>query len=270
MNKKTVEAFEEINGVSGLRRGDVISAMIPLDKLIPTEWNPNTMSDAAQAMLDETIKDNGFLSPLSVVPLVGGTFSINSGEHRWKSAKNLGLKELPCEIMCDPKWQDEELQQFQSVKFNVVHGEMNPDKMVSLYNKVALKHGPEKVAALMGYTQKNGLEKIIKQVSAQIKDTLPAEMVEKFEKEAKEAKTVHDLNKIIQHIFDDNGDALNYNFLVFSFGGKEHTYIAANKTVNQAIKKIIAISKDKHLDVNEMIEEALMGVANGYGDPSGF
>lgn len=260
--------FEEINGVKGLRRGDVISAMISLDKLKPTEWNPNEMSAAAQEMLRCTIKDNGFLSPLSVVPLLDGTFSINSGEHRWKAAKDLGIKELPCEIMCDKKWQDEDLQQQQSVKFNVIHGEMNPDKMVKLYNKVAQQHGPEKVAGLMGYTQKNGLDKIIKQVSGQLKETLPADVVEKFEKEAKEAKTVHDLNRIIQHIFDENGDTLQYNFLVFAFGGKEHVYISMSKSVNQTMKKLMVIAKEKHIDINELIEEALMGVANGFSESS--
>lgn len=256
----------EINGVVGIRRGDIVSALIPINLLEPTAWNPNEMTPAQQAMLRDTIKEYGFLDPLSVVPLQNGKFSINSGEHRWNAARELGMKEVPCDIMWDPKWQSEELQQFQSVKFNSIHGKMNPDKMVSLYKQVADKHGPDKVAALMGYTEKNGLEKIIKQVSQQLKETLPKEVAEKFEHEAKQAKTVADLHKIIPHIFEEHGDTLQFSFLVFTFGGKDHIYIAMDKDVRQMINKIMNISKTKHIDINKLLLDALMGVANSYSD----
>jgi hypothetical protein len=221
-------------------------------------------------ILKGTIKESGFLDAVNVIPRSDGkTFTINGGEHRWRAAKSCGIKEIPCDIMYDPKWQDQELQEYQLVKFNVIKGDLDPEKMVKIYNKAAAKHGAEKVAGLLGYTSQAGLDKIIKKVSQQIKDTLPPEVAKQFEEQAKEARSVNDLNKIIKHIFEENGDTVKYSFMVFTFGGREHIYIAMNKTVHSAMKKILAYAKEKHMDVNDLLADAILGAANRLGGTSG-
>ena len=256
----------EVNGIEGVRRGDIISAMVPVDLLVPTEGNPNMMSQTELAILNETVAENGFLDPIAAIPRNDGkTFLINGGEHRWKVAKARGMRLVPVDIMYDPKWQDEELQEFQLVKFNVIKGKMDPEKMLKLYNKVADKHGPEKVSQLLGYADDKALNKVIKQVSKQMKETLPPEVAEQFEKEAKEAKSITDLNKIIQQIFSEHGDTVRFSFMVFAFGGKEHIYISSSKTTHNAMKKITAYCKEKHVDINDLLEDVLLGVANTIG-----
>src|SRR5580704_3999453 len=134
-----------VNDVTGVKRGQMMSAMVPVSKLTPTSSNPNQMDEKEFELLKETITENGFLDPLQVIPLESGQFAINGGEHRWKAAVDLGIKELPCEILYEDRWKDEELQEFQMVRFNVLHGKMNPEKFVNIYKKVVAKYGQDKV-----------------------------------------------------------------------------------------------------------------------------
>ena len=271
-NKDFVGQMEvvEINGLQGVKRGDIVSVMIPVDRIVPAPLNPNKMADKTLAVLSDTVKENGFLDAVNVIPLPDGkTFQLNGGEHRWTVAKRAGMKEIPADIMIDPKWQNEDEQEYQLVRFNVIKGDMDPEKMVKLYNKAAAKHGSEKVAKLLGYTNDAALNKVIKQVAQEMKQTLPPDLAKQFEEQAKEAKSVGDLNKIIQTLFKEHGDTVKYSFMVFTFGGKEHIYIAMNKTVHEAMKKILAQAKEKHLDVNDLLADAILGVANLIGGPSG-
>lgn len=271
-NKDFVGEMEvvEINGIKGVKRGDIVSAMVPVDRIVPAPLNPNKMNEKSLAVLKETVKENGFLDAINIIPLSDGkTFQINGGEHRWTVAKQAGMKEVPADIMIDPKWQNEDEQEYQLVRFNVIKGDMDPEKMVKLYNKAAAKVGSEKVAKLLGYTNDAALNKVIKQVTQEMKQTLPPDLAKQFEEQAKEAKSVGDLNKIIQTLFKEHGDTVKYSFMVFTFGGKEHIYIAMNKTVHEAMKKILAKAKEKHLDVNDLLADAILGVANLIGGPSG-
>lgn len=273
-NKKTefVGTMEivEINGIQGVKRGDIISAMVPTELIVPAPLNPNKMKEETLKRLKQNVDENGFLDAVNVIPLSDGkTFQINGGEHRWTVAKQRGMKEIPVDIMFDPKWQDEAEQEYQLVRFNVIKGEMDPEKMVKLYNKAAAKHGSEKVAQLLGYTNQAGLNKVIKQVSQDMKSTLPPELSKQFEEQAKEATSIGDLNKIIQNLFKEHGDTVKHSFMVFTYGGKEHIYIAMNKTVHEAMKKILAQAKEKHLDVNDLLADAVLGVANMIGGPGG-
>jgi len=255
-----------VNDVTGVKRGQMMSAMVPVSKLTPTSSNPNQMDEKEFELLKETITENGFLDPLQVIPLESGQFAINGGEHRWKAAVDLGIKELPCEILYEDRWKDEELQEFQMVRFNVLHGKMNPEKFVNIYKKVVAKYGQDKVSKLMGYTNNLGVSKMIKQVSQQIRDTLPAEVAKRFDEQAKEAKTAGDLNKIIRHIFDEHGDTAKYSYMVFSFAGKEHVYVALNKEEHDQLKKMLELAKGQKIDANNLFGTAFTNMLNQLED----
>ncbi len=246
----------EINGITGLKRGHMVSAMIPIDRLKPVEWNANEMKAPGMELLKQTITANGFLDPLSVIPRDDGDFDINGGEHRWMAASELGLKEVPCDILWDDKWKDEEEAQFQSVRFNVIRGEMNPEKFLKLYNKMVHKHGTQKVAGMMGYTSQNGVDKIVKSVAKSMKDNLPPDMAKRFEEQAATAKTTGDLNKIVKNIFEEHGDSLQTGFAVFSVSGKEHVYIAITRDTHDRLNKLLSTVKSSHADLNEIMAEA--------------
>lgn len=271
MSDEKVEERQEllvVNGVTGPVHGGLMRAILPLDKLVPVDWNPNEMPKKEYELLVETIKESGFIDPITVVPRPDGeTFAINGGAHRWKACQEAGLKEVPVDILIDDRWQDEDLQKFQNVRSNVLHGKMNPEKFLALYNEMVNKYGKEAVTRKMGYADDAGIKKIVKSIAREMKASLPPEMAKQFEEQAKEARTINDLERIIQHLFQEHGDSLKYNFMILSWGGKEHVYVAMSKKVWQAMKKIMSASRTGEVDINELIGEALESVAAGLSKP---
>jgi len=82
---------------------------IPIDLIHPNAWNPQAQDEITFQRLVDEIRDVGFIDPLEVVPMDDGTYRIIGGEHRWQAAKIVGLDELPCAVLSDAKWQDEDL-----------------------------------------------------------------------------------------------------------------------------------------------------------------
>lgn len=73
-----------------------IGRMIPIDRLEPNPQQPR-MEFGDLDELIASIREKGVLEPLLVRPSqVGGRFMIISGERRYRAAREVGLKELPC------------------------------------------------------------------------------------------------------------------------------------------------------------------------------
>lgn len=243
---------------------DIERIVVGPSDLVGVDWNPNEMSEDEYILLKESIKKVGFIDPPTVahVERDDGTtyYEIVSGHHRVKAAIDLELRKIPVDLLQGGMWQEEDLRKFQNVRSNVIHGKMNPDKMVSLYREMAKKYGEDAVR-LLGYTNDDGLKKMIKQVSKDIKKTMSSELADQFEKQAKTARTVGDLDKIIQKFMSDGGDTAEYGFLVFTWGGKEHIYVAMSDKTREAVKRIVRASRSKKVDINELIEESIMDAA---------
>lgn len=77
-------------------RGAPIGRMIPIDRLEPNPKQPRVeFGDLTE--LVASIREKGVLEPLLVRPSeVGGRFMIISGERRYRAAREVGLRELPC------------------------------------------------------------------------------------------------------------------------------------------------------------------------------
>lgn len=65
---------------------------VPIDQLVPNEYNPNRMSEHDFELLKRSIVDDGFSSPPLVRKTDGKT--IVDGEHRWRAARELGFTEI--------------------------------------------------------------------------------------------------------------------------------------------------------------------------------
>ncbi len=87
-------------------------------------------------------------------------------------------------------------------------------------------------------------------------------MAERFEDQAKDAKTVGDLDRIIKHIFNEHGDTASLSFMVFSLDNKEQIYIASSKCTQASIKTILDYAKKNHIDINELLGPALEEIVN--------
>lgn len=245
---------------------DVERIVVSPDLLVGADWNPNAMTDEEFALLKVQIKDVGFIKTPIVAEVVGDDgksfYEIVAGHHRVKAASELGIKKIPVDVLQGEKWDDTDLRKLQNVRMNVLHGSMDPERMVSLYNEMVEKYGND-ASKLLGYANDAGLQKLIKQVTGDLKKTLPPELGEEFEKQAKQARTVGDLDKIIQKFMAEGGDTAEYSFLVFTWGGKEHIYVAMSDKTREAMKRIVRASRSKKIDINEVIEEAITDAALG-------
>lgn len=78
------------------RSGAPIGRMIALDRLEPNPHQPRIeIGDLTE--LVASVREKGILEPLLVRPSdVGGRFMIISGERRYRAAKEVGLREVPC------------------------------------------------------------------------------------------------------------------------------------------------------------------------------
>jgi ParB family chromosome partitioning protein len=77
-------------------RGTPIGRMISIDRLEPNPKQPRIeFGDLSE--LIASVREKGILEPLLVRPSeVGGRFMIIAGERRYRAAREVGLRELPC------------------------------------------------------------------------------------------------------------------------------------------------------------------------------
>jgi uncharacterized ParB-like nuclease family protein len=244
---------------------DIVRIEVSPDDLRVNNWNPNEMAEKEFELLKEQIAEVGFIDPPTVVEVEGEGgevyYRLIGGAHRARAAQELGLKKIPVDVLQGDRWRDEDLQKFQTVRLNILHGKMKPEKFVSLYNQMAEKYGADKVSRMMGYTKEDGVRKMVAQVAKGMKDSMSPEMAQQFQEQAKEARTVGDIERIITNLFQEHGDSIKYNFMVFAWGGKEHIYVAMSKKTREAMKKIMKASRTQAVDINELIGEAIEGVA---------
>ena len=55
-------------------------------------------SEESIAQLAQSIREQGLLQPILVVPMNGGRYRIVAGERRWRAARMAGLDRVPCII----------------------------------------------------------------------------------------------------------------------------------------------------------------------------
>jgi len=69
---------------------------LPLDKIRTAKHQPRQeVSEKELGELAQSIKEKGFIQPIVVREVDGGTYEVVAGERRYYAAKSLGLKEIP-------------------------------------------------------------------------------------------------------------------------------------------------------------------------------
>jgi ParB/RepB/Spo0J family partition protein len=114
------------------------------DEVQPNPWNPNVMDEQTFKKELRSIKEHGFIDPITVRENEDGFLEIVDGEHRWKAAKELKLKSIPAVNLGsigDP--QAKKL----TVIFNELKGTADPGKLGELLASLSTSISVEDLAA---------------------------------------------------------------------------------------------------------------------------
>lgn len=230
---------------------------IPIDLIIPNSWNPNAQNDVTFQLLQDEIAEVGLIDPIEVVPVDEGNYLILGGEHRWRAAKNLGFEEVPCVILTHQRWKDDDLKKFVTVRLNVIHGKLDPDKFLALYKEMADKYGEESMQRMMGYADSKQFQRMLGWVKKGLKQSLPKEMAQDVEEAAKEVKSVADLENIIQDLFNKYGETVNNSFMIFTYGKQQHIYVQMDAKMRRAMDRVLECCRQLKVDINEFMRPVL-------------
>lgn len=121
---------------------------VPVTDIHPNAWNPNRQDDFMYAKELASIRAFGFVSPL-IVRAIDGLYEIIDGEHRWKAAKELGMKEVPV-------WSlgavDDETAKQLTIILNETKGRAQPDLLKPLLEDLLESRTADELLAVLPYT----------------------------------------------------------------------------------------------------------------------
>jgi hypothetical protein len=213
--------------------------VIPVDQIVPNDWNANEMDDFLFNQLSEDIGDEnvGNLQPILVAPNEDGSYRIIDGEHRYEAARLNGDTEVPCIVAKGKLAEDEDSQKFQTVRMNKIRGRTNQKKFIELVKDLSKRHTLEDMARNLVFEDPSELEALIENA----RKSLSPEMRKEFDKAKEEIKTVEDLSLVLNKLFTQYGKTLTHNFMIMDFGGKKHLWVRFKNA--KSFKKIAAKAK---------------------------
>jgi len=127
--------------VQGIAVAGLKFVAVQVTEVDPNPWNPNEMDDETFAKERRSIRDNGFVDPITVRPM-GSRWQLIDGEHRWRAAAAEGMTELPATNLGNIS--DHQAHKL-TIIYNELRGRSNPDKLASL---VRLMVADENLASL--------------------------------------------------------------------------------------------------------------------------
>jgi len=224
---------------------------LPIESIRPSEWNPNTQTDAVFNALCENIREIGMVEPVMVKPEEDGTYVLISGEHRYEACKVLGYKEIPAFVMEDF---DVDKAKFQTVRMNMLKGKLDPVRFTQLFDEMADKYGHELTKQMMGFVD----EKAFEDLYISVRKELPKELQKQLDAAKDEIKNVDDLATILNELFSKYGDTLKHNFMVFTYGGKTHLWVLMTaKLRDKLLYEVVEEITGSGLDISVFFEKLL-------------
>lgn len=117
------------------------------DMLTPNPWNPNRMDAFMYARAVESIKEYGFIDPVTARPNKG-KYEIIDGEHRWKGAIDLGLRLIPVFVL---ELNDAKARKL-TVLLNELRGSADPASMGELLKSLLASESVESLTTSLPFT----------------------------------------------------------------------------------------------------------------------
>ena len=110
--------------------------LIPIDRITKNNWNPNFVSTAMQRAIRDDITRNGFIGPIVVQKHnreLKQDYVIINGEHRYDAFIDLNVGDKIPTTVLDI---DDTTAKVLTLRLNREHGELMPDKVNLLLNRV--------------------------------------------------------------------------------------------------------------------------------------
>lgn len=107
--------------------------LVPIDKITPNRWNPNSMEKAMFEKARKSVTELGFMGSILVRKInhTAADYEIMDGEHRWKLLKEEGATECPVEVITRDV-SDKEAQLL-TVLINNLHGKDDIFKRAEIF-----------------------------------------------------------------------------------------------------------------------------------------
>lgn len=208
------------------------SVMVPIDQCEAVEWNPNVEDLATFNALVEAIAEHGFTDPLEVVE-ADGVYRIVGGEHRWKAAKQVGLKKIPVVVR---DWTEDE-QKMNNVRLNQLRGRMDPQKFARLYDDLRTRHDRDTLMSKMGFASR---EKELERLIGSTRNAIPKDRQEEFDRRAEKIQTVEDLASVVQSLYSRAGSTLTQSgYMFLTYGGQTHLMVRMSNETKKRLTKIL-------------------------------
>jgi len=225
---------------------------IELEKIHPNEWNPNEQDEVTFNQLVKTISEEGFDQPIVVHQRGEDDYVIIKGEHRWRVARVLGYDKVPCKIRHD--W-DEAEQKLQTVRDNMLRGEVNRAKFTKLVNEIQKKYGldHEAQAGLMGFKD---MEEFYKNYLIE-KERRSKELLDDLAAVKDELRTLDNLSTVIREIFTNHREEVELNFAYFMFGRKKVLMVEMDKDLKDQIERVVDFSKGRKVNINLVLSRVI-------------
>ena len=234
---------------------DLLRLDLPLGQLQPNDSNPNKMKDREFDLLCDNIEKTGLTDPILVRPLdytrvhdlamaikdpgelvdalvsADTKFRIVGGHHRYNAATFLGFQRVPCTVIMDPEF-DQEQETFQLVRMNMIKGHLDPAKFFEIVNSMNDAYTDEVLQEAFGFADEAQWRQIVDQAAQTLPD---AKTKKKFKEAAEEVKTIDELSKLLNSMFTKYGDTLPYGYMVVDYGGKKSVWVRASKKTMDAL-----------------------------------
>lgn len=122
-----------------MARLNVNVIVVPIDQIDPNPWNPNVQSAFTFEKEKESIETYGFIDPVTGRQKGDGRYEIIDGEHRWKAAKEVGLTELPFNVIVIDDARAKKL----TIVLNELKGKPDTEILAALLGDIKLEMGDD-------------------------------------------------------------------------------------------------------------------------------
>ena len=232
--------------------------MLPVSSLFSNEKNPNKMSDKEFNLLCDNIERVGMTDPIFVRELGEGKYRIIGGHHRFEVAKLLDFVEVPCTVITDPNFSEDE-ESFQVMRHNMIRGKLDPEKFQQLFAGLKEQYAEDVIAESFGFADEKEFAKVMKQMQKK----LPKDMQAAFEEASKEIKTIDGLSKLLNRLFSEYGDSLPYGYMLIDFGQKDSIWLRMTNDTRKALLEVGNLCRVHGRTMDDLLGGVVQSIAAG-------